>query len=82
MAAEPTAPKRRRRMPANAGQVGLIALAVVIAVFAVLNLNSVKVDFIVGSGHAPLIIVIAVSLLLGAAAGTLWARLAARRRDR
>jgi uncharacterized integral membrane protein len=44
---------------------GLIALAVVATVFAVLNLEEVKVDWIIGSGHAPLIIVIAISVLAG-----------------
>jgi uncharacterized integral membrane protein len=44
---------------------GLIALAVVATLFALLNLDEVKVDWIIGSGHAPLIIVIAVSVLAG-----------------
>ncbi len=82
MTAEPTSPRRRGRVPASAGSVGLAAIVVVVTLFAVLNLNSVKVNFIVGSGHAPLIVVIAVSLLLGAGAATLGQRLAARRRGR
>ncbi len=44
---------------------GLLAAAAVFIVFAVLNLNQVKVDWIIGSGHAPLIIVIVISLLVG-----------------
>ena len=44
---------------------GLILLAVLITLFAVLNLKQVKVDWIVGSGHAPLIVVIVISLLVG-----------------
>jgi uncharacterized integral membrane protein len=44
---------------------GLIALAVLITLFAVLNLGDVKVDWIFGSGHAPLIIVIVISVLVG-----------------
>lgn len=40
-------------------------LAAVLTAFAVLNLNQVKVDWIVGSGHAPLIVVIAISVLMG-----------------
>jgi uncharacterized integral membrane protein len=43
----------------------MVILAVLITLFAVLNLDSVKVDWIFGSGHAPLIIVIVVSLLVG-----------------
>jgi uncharacterized integral membrane protein len=45
--------------------VGPMLLAAVLIAFAVLNLNQVKVDWIVGSGHAPLIVVIAISVLLG-----------------
>jgi uncharacterized integral membrane protein len=44
---------------------GMVVLAILITLFAVLNLKSVKVNWIVGSGHAPLIIVIVVSLLVG-----------------
>jgi uncharacterized integral membrane protein len=54
---------RRKRDQARTG--ALVVLAVVITLFAVLNTNEVKVDWIVGSGHAPLIIVIVVSLLVG-----------------
>ncbi|HEY0517014.1 MAG TPA: hypothetical protein VGD00_07825 [Solirubrobacteraceae bacterium] len=42
-----------------------IVLAILITLFAVLNLKDVKVNWIVGSGKAPLIIVIVVSLLVG-----------------
>lgn len=34
--------------------------------FALVNLGSVKVDWIVGSAHSPLILVIVVSVLIGA----------------
>jgi uncharacterized integral membrane protein len=44
---------------------GLILLAVLVTLFAVLNLEQVEVNWIVGSGKAPLIIVIVVSLLIG-----------------
>ena len=54
---------QRRRQMFRTG--GLISLAVLATLFAVLNLEGVKVDWIIGSGHAPLIIVIAVSLLAG-----------------
>jgi uncharacterized integral membrane protein len=82
MAAQPPPAQRRRRLPANPGTIGLIAVAVVVTLFAVLNLNSVKVNFIVVSGHAPLIVVIAVALLLGAAFGALAQRQAGRRKTR
>jgi len=42
-----------------------VLLAVLITLFAVLNLEKVEVNWIFGSGHAPLIIVIVVSLLVG-----------------
>jgi len=45
---------------------GAVAVLVVLAtLFAVLNLSQVEVDWIIGSGHAPLIIVIVISLLVG-----------------
>jgi uncharacterized integral membrane protein len=44
---------------------GMLALAVVGTLFAVLNVDSVKVDWIIGSGHAPLIVVIVISVLFG-----------------
>ncbi len=40
-------------------------LAVLVTLFAVLNTDQVKVDWIFGSGEAPLIIVIVISLLVG-----------------
>jgi uncharacterized integral membrane protein len=55
--------KRTRREQARTG--GVVVLAVLITLFAVLNLDTVKVDWIFGSGHAPLIIVIVISLLVG-----------------
>lgn len=51
--------RERTRVIAMAG------LAILITVFAVLNLGEVKVDWILGSAHAPLIIVIVISLLVG-----------------
>ncbi len=44
---------------------GLVVLAILITLFAVLNLKTVKVNWIFGSGHAPLIIVIVISVLVG-----------------
>lgn len=59
----PQPDRRSRREQARTG--ALLLLAVLITLFAVLNLDEVKVDWIFGSGHAPLIIVIVVSLLVG-----------------
>lgn len=63
---EPPEPKAERR-PAReqARTASLVVIAVLITVFAFKNLDKVKVDWVVGSGHAPLIIVIVVSLLVG-----------------
>jgi len=55
-------PRSRREL---ARSVGLLVLTALIIAFAVANLESVKVDWIVGSGHAPLIIVIVISLVVG-----------------
>jgi putative membrane protein len=42
-----------------------VVLAVLITLFAVLNVDSVKVHWIFGTSSAPLIIVILISLLVG-----------------
>jgi uncharacterized integral membrane protein len=60
--------KDRARLVAVAGVSALAAL------FAVLNLDEVEVNWIVGTFDTPLIIVIAVSILLGAALGYVAAR--------
>jgi uncharacterized integral membrane protein len=43
----------------------LVVLAILITLFAVLNVKEVKVDWIFGTSGAPLIVVIVVSLLVG-----------------
>jgi uncharacterized integral membrane protein len=58
-------PTERRSRRETARTVALVVLAVLVTVFAFLNLKEVKVNWIIGSGKAPLIIVIVVSLLLG-----------------
>lgn len=55
------APGRKER----ARTAGVVAVAILITLFAVFNLDEVKVHWIVGSGRAPLIIVIVISLLAG-----------------
>jgi len=56
-------PRRGRRDQART--IALLVLAILITVFAVLNLESVSVNWIVGSGRAPLIVVIVISLVVG-----------------
>ncbi|MDX8047680.1 lipopolysaccharide assembly protein LapA domain-containing protein [Gracilibacillus sp. S3-1-1] len=43
-----------------------VVFAVIIAVFAVINVDPVEVNFLFGAGHAPLILVILFSVLMGA----------------
>ena len=64
--------KERARVVAVAG-VGVLAV-----LFAFLNLDEVEVNWIVGTFDTPLIVVIAVSILVGAALGYVAAR---RRRE-
>ena len=71
---------RRRRSERVRAVLPLIPAALAIA-FAVVNLNQVKVDWIAGSGHAPLIIVIVISVLAGALL-THFAERGLRRRGR
>ena len=70
-------PRSRREL---ARSVGLLVLTALIIAFAVANLESVKVDWIVGSGHAPLIIVIVISLIVGIVLAYSAERIVRRRR--
>lgn len=58
----------------------MVALVGLTIAFAVENLESVKVDWIVGSGHAPLIVVIVISLLVGFVLTHFFSRFARWRR--
>jgi uncharacterized integral membrane protein len=59
-------PKADRRVTRErARTAALVILAILITLFAVFNLKEVKVSWIFGSGKAPLIIVIVISLLVG-----------------
>ena len=55
--------KRSRRELARTG--ALVVLAILVTLFAVFNLDKVKVSYVFGSGRAPLIIVIVISVLIG-----------------
>ncbi len=85
----PTGQMPRKTPPASAGKrnsgeiartAGLVVLAVLITLFAVLNLDEVKVDWIFGSGRAPLIIVIVISVLVGIVLTYFAERVSRRRR--
>jgi uncharacterized integral membrane protein len=55
--------KRSQREVARTG--ALVVLAILLTLFAVFNLKEVKVSYVFGSGKAPLIVVIVVSVLFG-----------------
>jgi uncharacterized integral membrane protein len=55
-------------------QVAVLVLAGVGGVFAALNLDEVQVNWILGTWSTPLIVVIALSMLVGAALGILVSR--------
>lgn len=59
---------------ARARQIGALILVALGVLFAVLNLDEVSVNWIVGTWRTPLIIVIAVSILVGAGIGFLIGR--------
>jgi uncharacterized integral membrane protein len=73
--------KPRRTRSERARTAGMVVLAILITLFAVLNLDQVKVNWIIGSGRAPLIIVIVISLLVGIALTYFADRATRRRRD-
>ena len=58
----------------------MVVLAVLITLFAVTNVDEVKVHWIFGSGRAPLIIVIVISLLVGVVLTYFAERRTAKRR--
>lgn len=71
-----TPPKgaKRRFSPHQIRQLGVGALAALLVLFAVLNLDRVKVNWIVTTSQTPLIVVIAVAFVVGALVGLLVAR--------
>ena len=79
--AEHTDEQAERRSRTEKARTGaLVLLAVLATLFAVLNVKEVKVDWIFGSGRAPLIIVIVISLLAGILLSYFADRLARKRR--
>ena len=75
---ESASEKRSRRERARIA--AMVVLAVLITLFAVLNGKQVKVNWIAGSGKAPLIIVIVISLLVGILLTYIAERRSGRRR--
>jgi uncharacterized integral membrane protein len=71
-------PVESRRLPPSrrdqARTIGLVVLAGLGVLFAVLNFDEVQVNWLLGTWSTPLIIVIAISFLLGSSVGYLLAR--------
>jgi uncharacterized integral membrane protein len=78
--APPQVERPSRSRKENARTVALVVLAILATLFAAKNGKEVRVDWIVGSGRAPLIIVIVVSLLAGIVLTLLAERLGRRRK--
>jgi uncharacterized integral membrane protein len=72
--------KRDRGELARGG--AMLVLAGIAIAFALLNLKDVRVDWILGSGRAPLIIVIVISMLIGIVFTYFAERMSRRRRGR
>lgn len=72
--------KRSRRELARTS--ALVVLAILITLFAVFNLKEVKVSYVFGSGKAPLIVVIVISVLVGIVLSYFAERIPRRRRQR
>lgn len=70
--------KRSRREVARTS--ALVVLAILITLFAVFNLKEVKVSYVFGSGKAPLIVVIVISVLVGIVLAYFAERLPRKRR--
>ena len=67
-------PRAKRSRKESARLVAVATVSALVALFAVLNLDEVEVNWIIGTFDTPLIVVIAVSVLLGAALGYVAAR--------
>jgi lipopolysaccharide assembly protein A len=74
-------PKSRNRGELSR-TIAIAVLALALILFAVKNLKQVRVNWIVGSGSAPLIIVILITLLVGIVITHLATRLSRRRRKK
>jgi len=76
MSSQDTSGRRGTREKARTA--ALILAAVLITLFAVLNTETVTVNWIVGSGGAPLIVVVVLSFLIGVVCCYLVERLRSR----
>ena len=76
-------PRARRRSRAEQVRLaGAFTLGALCVLFAVLNLDPVEVNWIIGTWDTPLILVMVIFTLIGAVLGLAVTRLMARRRRR
>ncbi|HXA55510.1 MAG TPA: hypothetical protein VNV37_11620 [Solirubrobacteraceae bacterium] len=80
MSADGTPQKQKQSNRELARTGAIVVLAVFITAFALLNLEEVEVSWIFGKTHVPLIVVIVLSGLVGAALSYFLTRRSARRR--
>ncbi len=73
---------KRRSRGELSRTIAIVVLAIAVILFAVKNLKQVKVNWVVGSGSAPLIIVILITLLVGIVISHLGGRLSRRKRPK
>jgi uncharacterized integral membrane protein len=75
-----SAAAKKRSQRELARTAALVILAILITLFAVFNLKEVKVSYVFGSGKAPLIIVIVISVLVGIVLGYFAERIPRKKR--
>jgi uncharacterized integral membrane protein len=75
-----TRPEDKPDRTGNTRMVGAAVVGGIAAVFAVINLDDVEVDWLIGSWQTPLIVVIVISMLLGAGLDRLLVRRARKRK--
>ena len=75
-----TRPEDKPEKSGNARVIGAAVLGGLAALFAVINLDDVEVNWLVGSWQTPLILVIVVSMLFGAGLDRLLVRRARKRK--
>ena len=72
--AQGRSPERKRSRRESGRMIAVATVSGLAGVFAVLNLDQVGVNWIIGTWETPLIVVIAISILVGALLGFLVAR--------
>jgi len=73
----PEGPSRRETVTAKT--VAAVAVAILLIAFGLSNRDDVPVDWLVGTTHTPLIVVVVVSAVLGAILGAAAVRKSSRR---